>query len=121
MYNFIFKERSILFNTHLGAYEGIMRCIEPKPDIVILGAGGRANHNGRPFQGSAAQFLTNQLQWLGNPPEVFFSLHDKSIIKPYYTDTTAAKLMMERDGRTRVVDTELGKQYELFQSDAVRK
>jgi hypothetical protein len=76
MYNFIVGKKSVLFNTHLGAYEGIMRCLEPKPQVAILGAGGRANLSGRPFEGSAADFLSSEVQWLGKPGKTFLCLHD---------------------------------------------
>ncbi|KAF4331906.1 hypothetical protein FBEOM_14315 [Fusarium beomiforme] len=76
MYNFVADGKAILFNSHLGAYEGIARCLTPKPNIAILGTGGRANHSGRPFQGSAAEFLVKQLKWLDEPANVYFCLHD---------------------------------------------
>lgn len=76
-YNLVIGDRAILLNTHLGAYEGVMRYLDPKPQIAILGAGGRANHNGRPFVGTAAEFLTKQTKWLGEPAQVFMCLHDE--------------------------------------------
>ncbi|KAL2071058.1 hypothetical protein VTL71DRAFT_12293 [Oculimacula yallundae] len=107
MYNFVIGDKSVLFNTHLGSYEGIMRYVEPKPDVAILGAGGVANLNGRPFDGTAAEFLTRQVRWLGEPSKVFFCLHDKdNIIKPYSMDTTAAQRSIEEGTSTRVVDTQ---------------
>jgi hypothetical protein len=80
MYNFVIGDKAVLFNTHLGAYEGVMRFLEPKPDVAILGAGGRANLNGRPFVGSAAEFLTDEVKWLGQPARVFFCLHDERCV-----------------------------------------
>lgn len=77
MYNVVFGEKAILFNTHLGAYEGIVQCVTPKPTIAVLGAGGRANLNGRPFDGSAAEFLTKQAKWLEEPAKIYFCLHDE--------------------------------------------
>jgi len=77
MVNFVIDGRALLWNAHLGSYEGIMRCIEPKPDVAILGIAGRANHNGRPFDGSAAQFALKEVQWLGEPKDVIWCLHDE--------------------------------------------
>lgn len=77
MYNFVADGKAILFNTHLGVYEGIASCLTPKPTVAILGAGGRANVNGRPFEGSAAEFLAKQTKWLEEPANTYFCLHDE--------------------------------------------
>jgi hypothetical protein len=71
------KMVNILFNAHLGAYEGIVRSIQTKPDIAVLGIAGRANLNGRPFDGSAATFATNLVKWMGMPEKVIWCLHDE--------------------------------------------
>ncbi|KAJ5691549.1 hypothetical protein N7488_012284 [Penicillium malachiteum] len=55
---------------HLGAYKGIVKDIQPKPDIAVLGIAGRANLNGRPFDGSAAMFATKLAKWMGEPEKV---------------------------------------------------
>lgn len=39
--------KSILFSSHNGAYEGVIRSLEPKPDLAIIGLAGRANLNGK--------------------------------------------------------------------------
>lgn len=133
MYNFVMGDKAILFNTHLGAYEGILRCVEPKPDIAVLGAGGRANLNGRPFAGSAAEFITGEVTWLGEPSQVFFSLHDDrqvlnqpcskitstnampcSIIKPYRTETTAAEKAIKEKTSSEIIITVPATVYSLF-------
>jgi hypothetical protein len=67
----------ILFNAHLGAYEGIVKAIHPQPDLVVQGIAGRANLNGRPFKGSAAGFAAELLRWLGEPERVIWCLHDE--------------------------------------------
>jgi hypothetical protein len=67
----------ILFNAHLGAYEGIVKAIHPQPDLVVQGIAGRANLNGRPFNGSATGFATDLLRWLGEPARVIWCLHDE--------------------------------------------
>lgn len=77
MFNFLFNGKALLWNSHLGAYEGIMKVLEPKPDVAILGIAGRGNLNGRPFNGSAAQFALNEIRWLDNPRTVIWCLHDE--------------------------------------------
>ncbi|KAF0637908.1 hypothetical protein FPSE5266_03750 [Fusarium pseudograminearum] len=113
MYNFVAGDKAILFNTHLGVYEGIASCVTPKPTIAILGAGGRANLNGRPFQGSAAEFLVKQTKWLGEPNNVFFCLHDVNIIKPFTVDITGAKRLIEQETPGKAIDTQPGQVYTL--------
>ncbi|GKZ85787.1 hypothetical protein AnigIFM56816_011758 [Aspergillus niger] len=67
----------ILFNAHLGAYEGIVKAIRPQPSLVVQGIAGRANLNGRPFNGSAAGFAVELMKWLGEPEKVIWCLHDE--------------------------------------------
>ncbi|KAL2060398.1 hypothetical protein VTL71DRAFT_9793 [Oculimacula yallundae] len=114
MFNFIIGDKAVLFNTHLGAYEGVLRYMEPKPTIAILGAGGRANLDGRPFEGSAAQFLVNEVLWLKQPEKVYFCLHDESPIKPYRNDVSAALALLKEKTTSEVVNTQPGKSYVLF-------
>ncbi|KAL2783464.1 hypothetical protein BJX66DRAFT_349413 [Aspergillus keveii] len=104
----------ILFNAHLGAYEGIVKAIHPQPDLVVQGIAGRANLNGRPFNGSAAGFAAELLRWLSEPERVIWCLHDECLIKPYRVDTAAASAMVESTTRTRVVDLVAGKPYVLL-------
>ena len=80
MFNLLFGGKTVLWNAHLGAYRGIMQEMEPKPDIAILGIAGRGNLNGRPFDGSAAQFASNEVRWLGNPSSVIWCLHDDRFV-----------------------------------------
>lgn len=77
MFNIIINNKSLLWSAHLGGYEGILKSIEPKPSIAILAIAGRANHNGRPFVGSAAQYISQKIQWLGQPKQVIWCLHDQ--------------------------------------------
>lgn len=77
-YNFLVGPgQTVFWNGHLGGYEGIIKSIEPTPDVAILTIAGRANLNGRPFDGSAAQFATNQIRWLSQPKKVIWALHDE--------------------------------------------
>jgi hypothetical protein len=80
MVNFLVDSKAILWNAHLGSYEGIMKILEPKPDVAILGIAGRANCNGRPFDGSAAQFALNEVQWLQQPKTIIWCLHDERCV-----------------------------------------
>lgn len=114
MYNVLIGNRAILFNSHLGAYEGIMRTLEPKPDVVVLGIAGRGNLNGRPFNGSAAQFASLQLRWLGGPKKVIWCLHDEALVAPFKVDTSAATSQVESETGARVVDLAYAKPYTVF-------
>lgn len=76
MYNFIFNDTALLWSAHLGAYDGVLTAVRPQPKIAILGIAGRANLNGRPFDGSAADFAVKQAKLLGEPEKVIWSLHD---------------------------------------------
>ncbi|KAH8894360.1 Metallo-hydrolase/oxidoreductase [Thozetella sp. PMI_491] len=109
MFNFIFDGKALLWSAHLGAYEGIMRDMQPKPDIAILGIAGRANLNGRPFDGSAAEFALKEVGWLGEPGNIIWCLHDESCIPPYRIDTAAATGLVEKETRSRVMTLEHAK------------
>jgi hypothetical protein len=131
MVNILVDGKAILWNAHLGSYEGIMRILKPKPDIAILGIAGRANCNGRPFDGSAAQFALNEVQWLEQPKTIIWCLHDAryvhslfmgleinaklacSPIKPYRIDTKAATKTVEENWTSRVMDLQHAKVYDL--------
>ncbi|KAK2025531.1 hypothetical protein LX32DRAFT_665913 [Colletotrichum zoysiae] len=113
MYNFVADGKSILFNTQLGVYEGIAKCLTPKPNVAILGAGGRGNLDGRPFNGSAAELLTKQAKLLEEPANIYFCLHDENLIKPYACNVTPAKNMIEQSTSSKVVNTQPGKLYVL--------
>ncbi|KAF4895510.1 UPF0173 metal-dependent hydrolase [Colletotrichum fructicola] len=88
MYNFLFGEgKTLLWNGHLGAYDGILKTVQPQPDVLIQAIAGRANLNGRPFDGSAAQFAVQVSKLLGEPKKVIWCLHDEAPIKPWTVDT----------------------------------
>jgi hypothetical protein len=106
MYNFLIGSKTLLWSGHLGAYEGIMSTLEPKPDFAVLAIAGRANLNGRPFDGSAAEFATKQIKWIGEPDRVVWCLHDKAPLKPYWIDTKAATDMVHEETKSRVLELE---------------
>ncbi|KAJ5741011.1 hypothetical protein N7493_000883 [Penicillium malachiteum] len=108
------KSTNILFNGHLGAYEGIVKDIQPKPDIAVLGIAGRANLNGRPFDWSAAMFATKLVKWMGEPEKVIWCLHDECLIKPYRVNTRAATQAVEANTTSKVMDLRHGQVYTLF-------
>jgi hypothetical protein len=98
------KPKTLMWSAHLGAYSGLLQSLEPKPDILIQAIAGRANLNGRPYDGSAAGFATEVCRWLGQPERVIWCLHDDAPIKPWSVDVRAATEMVERETRGRVVN-----------------
>jgi hypothetical protein len=131
MYNVVINGNGLLWNGHLGAYEGIMSRVEPKPKIAILGIAGRANHDGRPFDGSAAQFAVKQIQWLDQPEMVIWCMHDdkyvlcfetlmvvvadvsSSCIPPHKVDVAGVVESVGQETRSKILDLTPGKQVEL--------
>lgn len=98
MVNLIIDEgKSLLYSSHLGGYEAVMAAIEPKPQIAILGIAGRANYNGRPFNGSAAQFALKQLEWLDRrPKQIIWCLHDEWYVGFSFQVTRVRKALVGR-------------------------
>lgn len=116
IFNFLIGEgKTLLFNGQLGAYEGIMRGIKEKPTVAVLALPGRANLNGRPFNGSSAQFLALEAKWLGEPERVIWCLHDPLFVNPKRTDTRAAKELVESTTKSKVWDLEHAQVYPLFE------
>ncbi|KAK1461552.1 hypothetical protein CMEL01_14506 [Colletotrichum melonis] len=114
-YNFLIGPgQTVFWNGHLGGYEGIIKSIEPTPDVAILTIAGRANLNGRPYDGSAAQFATNQIRWLSQPKKVIWALHDEGAIKPYRVNTAAATAMVHAQTSSTVEELEFGLAKPLF-------
>jgi hypothetical protein len=98
---------------HIGGYEGILRDLRPQPDIAIIACAGRANFNGRPYVGSAARFATDVLKWLGESDKVIWCLHNDAPITSKKIDTRAATEMVERETKTRVLNLEHVKVFDL--------
>ncbi|KAK5688093.1 hypothetical protein LTS10_000071 [Elasticomyces elasticus] len=103
-FNFLIDDKALLWNAHLGGYEGILRSLEPKPDVLIQAIAGRANLNGRPFDGSAAEFAVDVCKWLGEPSKVIWCLHDDSPIKPFRVDVEPATDLVQERTSSRVFD-----------------
>ncbi|KAH7399715.1 hypothetical protein BKA64DRAFT_694495 [Cadophora sp. MPI-SDFR-AT-0126] len=114
IFNFLAGGKAMLWMAHLGGYEGVLRAMEPKPDTVIMAIAGRANLNGRPFDGSAAQFARDVLRWLGEPARVIWCLHDENLLKPWFVNTRPATDLVEKDTKSRVLDMEHAKLYRTF-------
>jgi len=115
MFNFLLGEqKTLMWSGHLGGYDGILKAIEPKPNVLIQAIAGRANLNGRPFDGSAAQFATSVSQWLGEPEMVIWCLHDDSPIKPWTVDVTPATKLVEEQTRSKVISLEPGESTIVF-------
>ncbi|WPA99377.1 uncharacterized protein RHO25_003994 [Cercospora beticola] len=117
MFNFLLgTNRTLMWSAHLGAYEGILKTVEPKPNVLIQAIAGRANLNGRPFDGSAAQFAVNISRWLDEPGKVIWCLHDDAPIKPWTVNVQPATTMLEEQTSSRVLDPSLGETIELFET-----
>lgn len=72
------QEDPYFWNGHLGGYEGVLKEMDSKPDVAILAVAGRANLDGRPYDGSAAEFIKKQLDWIEQPETVIWSLYDQA-------------------------------------------
>lgn len=83
-------------------------------DVLIQAIAGRANIDGRPYDGSAAEAATLISKLLGEPERVIWCLHDEAPIKPWRINTTAATEMLERETRSKVVALPPVTSYELF-------
>jgi hypothetical protein len=88
MFNFVIGAKALLWSAHLGGYDGILKGLQPKPDIAILAIAGRANLNGKPFDGSAAEFAALKVGWLGNPSQVIWCLHDEAYVSVVFSLTS---------------------------------
>ncbi|KAH7187984.1 hypothetical protein DER44DRAFT_852964 [Fusarium oxysporum] len=114
MFNILTEGQVLLWSAHLGGYEGVLRDLTPRPDVAIIAAAGRANLNGRPFDGSAAEFLVKKAKWIGEPKKIIWCLHDKSLVKPFSVDTTAATAAIERETQSVIQDLVPGQKYKVF-------
>jgi hypothetical protein len=109
-FNFLIGDSTLLWMSHLGGYEGVLKAIRPRPNIVIMGIAGRGNIDGRPFNGSGAECATQMIQWLGEPSKVVWCLHDEAPINPKRIDTVAATQMVEATTSSRIWELEHAKE-----------
>ena len=80
----------------MGGYQGIFEHLEPQPDVATLAIAGRANLNGRPFDGFAADYAEKLVKWIGMPPKIIWCLHDEGALNPKFIDTKAATRVLTR-------------------------
>lgn len=73
LYLFDLPDGTVLYQDTSGHWSGIMR--ELRPDVAILAAAGRGNIDGEPIQGSLAQFVGRQVDFL-RPSTVLMCHHD---------------------------------------------
>ena len=117
MYNFLLGEqKTLMWSAHLGAYDGVLKRVVPKPNVLIQAIAGRANLNGRPFDGSAAQFAVKLCQWLGEPEKLIWCLHDNAPIKPWTVNVQPATEMITAQTRSRIFDLPFAVPVKLFES-----
>ena len=76
---------------------------------------GRANIDGRPYDGSAAEAVTMISKLLDEPRKVIWCLHDRAPIKPYGINTGPATKMLEEKTRSRVMNLAPAKVYSVFE------
>jgi hypothetical protein len=67
------SEGSLLVQDTVGAWTGVLAA--ESPDVAILAAAGRGNHDGEPVQGSLAEFVAEEASWLA-PRRLVLSHHD---------------------------------------------
>ncbi|KAM0387376.1 hypothetical protein ACHAQC_010745 [Fusarium culmorum] len=115
MYNFLFGEgKTLMWNGHLGAYDGILKTVQPQPDVLIQAIAGRGNLNGRPFDGSAAQFAVKLSKLLGEPKKMIWCMHDDMPIPPRSLNFRPATQAIESETSSRVTVPSLGTVDKLF-------
>lgn len=120
VYNVSISDKSVLLNNRLRAYEGSMRTLEPKPRTAVLNIPDRGNLNGRPFDGSTAQFVTLQLKWLSELKRVIWCLDDKALVAPFDVDTTTAKNAIEQEMAVKIVGLKTAEPHVVFENGLTR-
>lgn len=68
-------EGSLFYQDTSGCWSNLLTGAIPRPDVAILAAGGRANVDGEPVQGTLAEFVGREARDLG-APKVILSHHD---------------------------------------------
>lgn len=66
---------SIFWQDTSGCWTGVLKELEPKPDVALLAAAGRGNLDGEPIQGSLAGFVGIEAQLL-QPKTIILNHHD---------------------------------------------
>lgn len=112
----------VFFQDTSGSWSGVLNELSSAPDVAILAAGGRANADGEPVQGSLADFVARQARQL-DAPTVILSHHDDFLpgfSRPVDTAPIRAALERERPG-TRLVELDYLSGHRLFTRPLSRK
>jgi L-ascorbate metabolism protein UlaG (beta-lactamase superfamily) len=106
-------EGSLLYQDTSGHWSGIVRDL--RPDVAILAAAGRGNVDGDPMQGTLAEFVARQAEFL-QPNRVLLSHHD-NWLPGFSLETNTAPIrdaLAERVPSSELVETGYMAGYPLF-------
>ncbi|KAF1808152.1 hypothetical protein P152DRAFT_469148 [Eremomyces bilateralis CBS 781.70] len=78
MYNFLIDGKALLWNGHLGGYEGILK---EEPDFAV-----------------------KEVQWIGEPSKVTWCLHDRCPINPKHINVAIATERVEEGTKSKVIE-----------------
>lgn len=106
-------EGSLLYQDTSGHWSGIVRDL--RPDVAILAAAGRGNVDGDPIQGTLAEFVAREAEFL-QPGKVLLSHHD-NWLPGFSLETNTAPIrdaLAERVPKTELVEIGYMSAYPLF-------
>ena len=104
---------SVLYQDTSGHWSGIVRDL--RPDVAILAAAGRGNIDGDPIQGTLAEFVAREADFL-QPGRVLLSHHD-NWLPGFSLETNTAPIrdaLAERVPKTELVEIGYMSAYPLF-------
>jgi L-ascorbate metabolism protein UlaG (beta-lactamase superfamily) len=104
---------SLLYQDTSGHWSGIVRDL--RPDVAILAAAGRGNVDGDPIQGTLAEFVAREADFL-QPRRVLLSHHD-NWLPGFSLETNTAPIrdaLAERVPKTELVEIDYMAGYRLF-------
>jgi L-ascorbate metabolism protein UlaG (beta-lactamase superfamily) len=104
---------SLLYQDTSGHWSGIVRDL--RPDVAILAAAGRGNVDGDPVQGTLAEFVAREADFL-QPRRVLLSHHD-NWLPGFSLETNTAPIrdaLAERVPKTELVEIDYMSAYRLF-------
>ena len=104
---------SLLYQDTSGHWSGIVRDL--RPDVAILAAAGRGNVDGDPIQGTLAEFVAREADFL-QPRRVLLSHHD-NWLPGFSLETDTAPIrdaLAERVPKTELVEIDYMSGYQLF-------
>ena len=88
-------EGSLLWQDTSGCWSGVLRGL--RADVALLALSARPNFDGEPFQGSMAEFIAQEVEWL-RPRTVIFGHHDNWLGAPDFTPLDLAPLKRRMAG-----------------------